>query len=625
MIAEVRPPLLDPTAVAQLLPRSRVRSYDWIKQRVHLPPDLHPFDAGAYPWTEGICDAYDDPEVRVVALQFAARLGKTAIAQSLLLKSIATHPSTALFGSSTEKLAKQTVQKKLIPMIEYVTELRRMLPPKSSRLQTRLDMGAATLYVAWSGSPTTLADIEARYKHANEVDKWSKDESMEADPLDLFLERGAEVPDRKTIIEGTPTIEGQSRVERWLARGTDCRFHVPCPHCETKQELVCSSRLDHGIKWATSNSGVPSDVRYVCVNCHDAIFDEHKRWMVQRGVWIPKNPVVRDVASFQMNRIYAPTFTFADIACQYVAVRGDQDGYRNFKNSWMGQTWGPPSKIKKWDDAAERTIRPYTYGMAPVGSVFLTAGVDVQHDHLVYGVVAWQQSSAGYVIEYGKCYDWAELLTKLRKSFPHADQGSELTVGMTLIDSRFREDEVLDFCVKNYLSGNWIYPSRGSRPGTLAGKPYLQKTLDEATNNKRRGVDGLWMISVNTNYWQSWMDNALIVRVPGDWGSIAFPDSAARDEDLFAQLINESPVPRADGTLVWEQVKSNIPVDFRDVFRYARCAAEVFVKGAWARIPARVGGKDVPVAGAATPASPSGGFGYTLGARKSWSRKTFRR
>ena len=61
-----------------------------------------------------------------------------------------------------------------------------------------------------------------------------------------------------------------------------------------------------------------------------------------------------EIASFQLSRIYAPTFTFGDIArkfveCKLALDKGSDEPMRNFYNSWLGLTWTPRRLVTTWE------------------------------------------------------------------------------------------------------------------------------------------------------------------------------------------------------------------------------------------------------------------------------------
>lgn len=595
-----------------LQPREQFASFDWICDNVQFPEGKvsRPFNADAYPWTKGICEAWDNPDVKEIWLQFAARLGKTAIAQALFVCELVRKPRNALFATSTETLCKQTVKKKLVPMLYATDATRPWMPPSDKKvLQTRIDLAVSTVYCGWSGSPTTLADIDPGILHLNEVDKFSTNESEEGDPLDLALERGIERIDRKVIGECTPTLTGSSRINRRLEIGWNCRYHVPCPHCGHHQALHVNESDDRsagGLWWQRPDGRHPSPsiaaetATYVCEKCHVDILDESKRWMVRRGVWVPEGQYVNDngkvcgkmanpgpFASFQMGRIYAPTFTFGDIARKYVSVQGDLKAEQNYRNSWEGETFTLRHRVGEWDEVARKMcVDTYTTGTCHPDTVFVTAAADVQANHLVWEVAGWGQHGQGWEIAHGVCETWGELLDVITREWPHPKGGSE-RAAVTLIDSRHRTDEVKEFCRKFSESGAFIWALEGQKSGTMAGRSYRTFPLDDTDDSKPigHGVPRTAMVKVNTNEYQNWLDSAIMRKKPGDPFGFGFPSDAVEDEDFFSQLTNEV---RDAKKGLWVPVREWDSWDFRDTTRYVKVAADVSVKSAWNRVLPRI-------------------------------------
>ena len=147
--------------VRSLRPPVFERTWDIIRSDIRSHKN-EPFSPNDYPWTEGICDAFDDPNIRTVVLQFAARIGKTLLAQALMIAGTWKSPATAMFASSTEQLVKETIKHKYFPMYEKCKRTRKWVPSESKRLQTRMDLTQMTMYTAWSGSYSTLADKDPK-------------------------------------------------------------------------------------------------------------------------------------------------------------------------------------------------------------------------------------------------------------------------------------------------------------------------------------------------------------------------------------------------------------------------------------------------------------------------------
>lgn len=617
---------LNRDTVRAIRPPERVRTWDLVQKHVRSHKN-EPFSANDYPWTEGICDAWDDPNVRELALQFCARVGKTLLSQALVICESYKSPATAMFGSATEQLVKDTVKNKYFPMFEKCILTRNWVPPKTRRLQTRIDLSQLTIYCAWSGSSSTLADKDPRISHAGEVDKWDTSASLEADSLKLFLERGIEIPDRKRIIESTPAIEGKSRINYWLMRGWNCRWYVPCPHknCGHHQELVIGNGKETGgiVFDKDADGKLNADIafktaKYQCCKCGNFIEEEQRRGVIRKGVWCAEGQYVNkagkvcgkvsrpgSIASFQISRIYAPTFSFGDIAREFVECliaqdRGNDGPMQNFYNSWLGLTWTPRRLVTTWDVLGPRlTTIEYNIGNIPSGCNFATMGIDVQVDHYVWVKIAWTYQQTGYLYEYGTSFNDDEMIREIQQPgmMRHGNGLVGLVPQMTLIDARDgnRHDEVIEFCrgVNIPRGGPYVWPSMGTKTSVMNGHAFKRNEISgpeglKAKKTKRRSA-GFYWISVNTNYFQQWLQNCLVKRHPGDPFSLALPVEARDDQDFLGQLLNEQPENKRDATghddtTKWVVVDETIPWDFRDATRYARCGAEVYTNGNWNRI-----------------------------------------
>ena len=620
MTSAIQPIGLTKETIDCLLPPPKIRSFEWICDNVRTK-EGEPFNGVDYPWTEGICDRFDSPQCRELVLDFAARLGKTMTAQSLMVYLIATAPATAMYGAPNETLVKETVKDKYYPMFEACPATKSWVPRKTLRTQTRVDLLYSTMYCGWSGSPTTLADKDPRYKHAGEIDKWTKDSSDEADPIELFNERGIEIPSRKSIYESTPSVSGSSRIENRLLAGTNCRYHVPCPRCGKFQELHFGkgSRDDGGIIFDKRPDGefderlAETTARYQCRHCKKEIHEDERKAMIHKGLWVPEGqhltktgklrgtPVYEGPReSFHLSRIYAPTFTFGDIARQFVEVYGNEEKYRNFLNSWLSLTWSPRRSTMEWTDLAKRWCVDRPLHVVPADTLFVTAAVDVQSDHFVYVVMAWNKQSQGSIIDFGTCDSWPEVKTVISNDYEHLDGGPKVRPIITLVDARDgnRTDEIITFCRENNEElGPFVWPSMGGNAGSFRGEPYKRVELndenrrDPKKKRKTRRLAGFCRIDINTAWYQEWIHACIERRRPNHPNSVSISKDAQSDEDFFSQVLNETETLKKDstghGATIWIVVDETIPWDFRDLLRYNRCAADVFTRRAWQRLPVK--------------------------------------
>lgn len=635
-----------------LLPRSQVTSWQWLKENGRLE-DGRPLNLRDYPWFRAVCEAYDDPRVRTIAIQGAVQIGKTVICRNLLCCATANMAGGLMFATATMDLAKNYVKKKLYPTLEEIPATRPGLPPPHHYNSLGpVDCGQATIYVAWSGSPSKLGDLTIRVAHHGELDKWSREESDEADPEDLADKRFAAVPDHKCFKESTPTIEGGSRINRRLNVGSNGRWVVPCSKCGAYQELVFGDGSGGGVIFDKNADGeldadlAEQTARYRCSECTAEWPEEARMPAVREGVYRPEGCEVNKRGelegeplrpwphwSIQVSRLYSPASTLGVIAREFCEAKlsGDPDKLRDFRNSTEGLCFSPIRSVEQWDTVAARLCAGgAALGRAPASVLFCTAGVDVQIDHVVYWVAGWDRKQSGWLLDYGICSDWDQLEQLLTRTYHHADGGEPLSIGLTLVDSRYEqiENEVVSWCQKvNRPGARYVWPSQGAKAGAMAGCSFRRRELDEGdprkkTRRPRRKMADFYIVTVNTNYWQAYADRCLYELHPGDPGAFSFPAAVRADEDLFSQLTNQRAVPGKSGPMVWRKIREGAPKDFRDCWRYARCAAEVYTLGAWSRLTDRRPGQAKP---AARPQTGPGGKPSTWFRRPPAKRRPPRR
>ena len=606
------PFVLSERTVATIEPRPKVNSWKWICENVHTKKG-QPFNYIDFPWVEGICAAWDNPGVRRIFFQAGSRLGKTETFLALMLCAQHHDPDVGMIGGSTETLVVQTIRDRFYPMMEKTHATRPLLPPMHRRAAHKVRTSSFIIHGAWSGSPTTLGDLDPRYLQALELDKWTKNNSEEADPAELFFERGAEIPDRKLAAESTPTIKGMSRIDKYFSMGTARRYCVPCYKCGQYQALKRNNSgdpKDGGLWWDRDKDGksTPSKAadtaRYICKKCGNEWGEEHRKPAIRRGIWLapgeaadkrgrvsgsPQNSGPDE--SFQLSRMYGPTFAFSDYARAFVRADGEPELERSFANNWDGEVWTPMQVEMTWQQLAEKLcIGDWLLGVAPRNVNFITTTVDVQVDHFVVTVWGWDHNQVGYLIALDTVPTWSQVKDYCSASYPHEDGGPRLPSFVNLIDSRDgnRKDEIVDFCkATNSATGPFVWPLMGARPGTMNLQMFKKLNIDADSNvgrkAKRNVIEGLFLVMINTTFTQEWLDNALGRRKPGEPMSLILPSVVASDQDFFEQLLNER-FDAEKGT--WVRIdETTVPVDFRDCVRYARAAAEVYCNGNWTRIP----------------------------------------
>lgn len=561
----------------------------------------------------GPCDALTDHRVRTIVEQFGSRMGKTFFAQTAQQYFSDISPGPGMIASESEKLALE-ITGRWYAMAEKSVRLKGKLKPPRFRKQSRIDLPASKIYVAWARSVSTLADKPVRYGHANEVDKWehvgaTNNTAKEADPLKLFMDRGKQFPRRKFIIESTPTVKGKSRIERMLERSTNCRFYVPCPHCKHYQTLrLGNGKTRGGILWDKTEAGrhdtdlAQRTARYECENCDEPILDHHRAWMMRRGVWCPEGcSVIGDKAlalfnakgrathewrgwehapwikgrptrngtdaGYQISSLYSLKLNWGDIAAERVRSDKPQD-FRNFVNQWLAETWEAIIRSTTWEKLGARIIvREQPRGIAPRWASLLTIGIDRQTgDRFPWVTDVWGPGGLNATIAYGESLSFDDLFRDVvSRRWAHSDGGS-LRLAMGLMDFGFLPKGVHQFCQRCQKAGFNLWPSKGS--STAMESDFRVYTLGAGTS-----MPGMRYIMVDTIRSQMWIEDQLTKDDPDEQRYSLFAGSLEEHQDFLQQLLNDAASDELDGSnnvrQSWDRVSESIPNDWRDGRRYA--------------------------------------------------------
>jgi phage terminase large subunit GpA-like protein len=645
LICEAYQPAILTTAVmAAFNPRPDVRSWEWINEhgRTHKG---EPFDGDRIPWCEGVCDAWDDPATREISLEWGTRTGKTTIALQLMASTAVLKPMPGLFATSTQTLAKKTVRRKIYPMLESIEATRRQLPAPRFRALEEIRLSSSPWGVAWSGSETQLADVEAYYGWANEIDKWSMNERQagdagEGDPVDQWEERFKENPDHKKLFECSPSTKLRSRIHRRVLASNNCRYWVGCPKCRQRQVLKLGTDsqslggilFDRAADGSVEASVARATARYVCEHCRHEIHDDQRPRMMRTGKWAPEGCRVdirgrvigkpkRDSTIWggQLSSLYSLQLRWGDIAARFVQTIGQPQSLRMFVNGWLAETWEPHKSKNEPEEVGDRLATSTPAGVMPVWSTWLFAAVDIQGDHYVYWVNAVGPGEREHEVAHGTCetLDEIEQLVICRQ-FEHEDGGEPLCPALTLIDSGFRTRDVYVFCQKFRGTPYNVMPCKGSNTD-CGGEAYEVKIIGlnegKSVRTKKalmRAGRGLRRIRVNPHYYEPIIQEQLDERQPGEPGSLTLNSESKGDDDFLRQLCNgaESAEPsKTDPNRhLWVKRWEGEPNDYRDGKKYARCAADVRFKSNWKLAEKRQpSGKAAPRPVAVQAAEPEGG------------------
>ena len=120
-----------------------------------------PFSLAAFPHVDAVLEAFDNPRIRRISMQWGSRLGKTTTCLSLMAKVAGTNPRNMMFAGPTKDAAARVIGSRLYPILSSTEGVKNQLPPEARRSKLHVKLESCQIFIGWSGSETSLADVGA--------------------------------------------------------------------------------------------------------------------------------------------------------------------------------------------------------------------------------------------------------------------------------------------------------------------------------------------------------------------------------------------------------------------------------------------------------------------------------
>lgn len=585
----------------------------------------------------------------------SAQSGKTDSMLDLIGARLDQRPTPIIYVGPSREFNTDQFEPRLMELFSQARGLGSKLAAGKRNKKTLKYVSGVRLRLAHAGSSTALKSDPAALALIDEYDEMLANVKKQGDPLGLVKARGDTFADFAIAIASTPsqgwadvTIDEKSGLEFWR-RGSDVAeiesqiwrlyqqgtmFHWtwPCPFCG--DWFVPRMKL---LRWPKGAS--PAEARVnawvECPHCHAAIAEEQKATMNARalpiapGQWIEDGevrgePAATSVYSLWVSGLCSPFKTFGDRAEDYLTAEqsGDPQRMQTVCNASFGELFAPGGgEVPEWREVMALRM-PYARGTVPEGVVFLTAGIDVQKNRLVYSVRGWGMRATSWLIDEGELWGetdrlevWADLDDLLGSEY------GRIKIKIAFIDSGFRpgkvdtvpEHRVYEFCRAHQV---FCFPTKGS---DLLSTPFIKRRI-EVTAAGTGAKYGLELVRLSTDFWKLWVHER--IRWPKDSPG-AWHLHEQVDEGYAKQIVSEARTKSPAGRPVWVQRSRE------NHFFDAEClnAAAGFMLGAQ-RIGSRFGGQN-PVAAAKAAAraatEPRESAGPVVAASRTPAQQTIQR
>ncbi len=476
-------------ALMQLQPPVRLELADWIEKNVFLPGDVSatPGRVKLWAYQRGIANAISDPAVERVTVVKSVRVGYSMLLTAAMAAFVANEPSPILMLLPTEADARDFVVSDLEPTFLASPSLRALLSGdtdeggRNTLLSRRFPGGSLKIVAA--RAPRNLRRHNARVLGIDEAD--GMEIGAEGDPIALAEKRTLSFANRKILMGSTPTFEETSRVVRSYGESDKRVFEVPCPECGDAHELQWRD-----IQWP---EGEPDRAHWVCPSCGSVVEERHKAAMVEAGRWRATRPEIKGHAGFRLSALIStlPNARWGALVKEYLAAKDHPDRMQVFTNTVLGQPWR-----EAVDDIDPNTLaaraEPFGLTAIPAEVLFITAGVDVQHDRLevvFLGHGRDQTFALANAVIWGPVDEdgvWHELDEALRSAWRHSF-GGMIRVDAAGIDAGdgTTMDAVMNFTRPRY--GRRVVAVKG----VSGNRPAIKASESRGSKLWIVGVDGL--------------------------------------------------------------------------------------------------------------------------------------
>jgi phage terminase large subunit GpA-like protein len=549
------------------------------------------------PYQTAMQNVFNESGKKIAIFMTSSQVGKTEIIKNMIAYAINLGGGTT-FMLPSESIARDFSKAQIGPLIRDTPLLAAQIPESKKDGNTHLFKSWPGGYLRLVGSQKAdkLSSFPSPRLFIDELDRCSRVTRnsagvIEGSPVDLFLERCKNWPNRFALFTSTPTGEGVSAIEEWWHKSDQRLPYIPCPHCQALQFLAWDQ-----FEWVGKDNpdvtARPETVCFRCKGCHETFTDNSRlRWLKQVQ-WVKQKPESL-IAGFHLNAFYSPWSSWESLLRKYLDCGSNQLK----KMVWVNTTLGKPFSLDaiKTPDWKVLAARKTTYARyeIPEPVKILLAGCDVQFDRLevsVYGVYKAQLFIITHEVLVGNTANvddevWGELDQLLARPWLKKS-GYELHIHRLAIDAHYHTTTVAHYARRRKqvvpvtgIDNNWKTDLLPSRPMDIKRNGQYFRT------GKRRwpvGVSVLKMDLYNRLKLEATPD-----AVPREY--IHFP--SGMPDEFYKQITGETcrlvDDSKGNAKMVWEKIHDAVECLDCAVYTlalYKICGLHLWSEERWEKI-----------------------------------------
>lgn len=438
-------------------PPEELTASDWAdKYRVlssKTSAEPGPFRTDRTPYMREIADAIGNDETRRISVRLCAQAGKSELLLTAIGFAIDQTPGPMMLVQPSVEMAGDFMRSRVQPMIDTTPRL----AEKIKELDDRQKGGATSkelakefqggqLVAVGSNSPASLASRPIRILAMDEVDRFPATAGKEGSPRALAERRTQSfLHTRKILAVSTPTVKGESEIDKLYELGTQEEYHACCPHCGDHHVMQISN-----LHW---NNDDPATAGYVAPCCGVVWDDADRTAATAAGRWEARNPAAGpEHRSFHANALVSPFHTHESMAKEILDARGDAMAERTLINTMYAESYTDETSLITEESVLGR-IEGFDLNNIPEDVLAIVAGVDVQRDRLEALFVGFSETQS-FILSRNiiqgapdQPETWKAADELFDREFDHPF-GGKIGVDMVIIDSGDSTTDVMQWVVK---------------------------------------------------------------------------------------------------------------------------------------------------------------------------------
>ncbi|VDS10054.1 Phage terminase large subunit (GpA) [Paracoccus haematequi] len=555
-----------------------------------------------------------EPGVKEIVISAATQLMKTTVLECIWGAFVHLDPGNSIIVQPDNDLLHKFSEKKLKPLILATPVLLKAFGGKRAFLKRSSENAigekkhiGGSVTITSAGNPARASMLTCDFLGIDEADN-VPGSSKEGSMFRLFENRLYKSRRPLMVVVCSPTVEGESEIEKRILRSDRRRAYVACPCCGHEQFLVWEQ-----VKYKDENGKAkPEIAAYHCEACKQP-WPETERKRIMMTKWAVKwrqtrhfsccgerqdpnvnrlwddthgwalckccgKPAVKNKrAGFdQASKLYSPEQDLSELVREWLDAQGDRGEIMAFVNTALAKTYPRAAGAKVFEMEGvglQGRVEP-TWALLPNKIKAITGGVDVQADRLEAQFVGWGDGDENWALEHhiipgdpNTDKPWQILDTLIRASRQRED-GTKLPVAATCVDSGYLTDAVYTYC--NARSGARVWAISGAKNPHAAPFP---NTHSVQTDKRRAASFGSRFYQIGTQALKDRIQSMMTAPAEGQL-AMHIPDD--REAWWFDQMTAEHKVSGRDSsgntTYLWKIKKDGARNEAFDTYVYAYAA-----------------------------------------------------